>query len=464
MKPRRLVQALDCRLSRRHYRGQAIVDWGADDKNAGTNPLMLQSAHALREMYEGNGRHAESLDVLAYRSVAVSPPTGSGMQNLLRAAQTRNQALGLTGILLYDRGTYFQWLEGPPEGLNRVWDSIERDPRHRNISVLRNEPIGDRLFDGWDLRLAHGSQVRIDAAIAAMEHSSERMIQVLRKPQSLVNLSLTAVVAEHILPRLADAHIFGPRAARSRLSSTASIWHAALGAGESLARHLVASESVDSMSYIDSLLDQGAGFNALYQEVFEPTQLELGKLWDLQRCDDLQLSIGLARLQVQLRRVNAATRSLDICRPGRSVLLASQPMESHSMGLAMSSEAFERSGWEVTCEYSGDNQSIGELVSEKWFDVLKIFQSRVLRRNSRLDAMRTTIDMARAKSLNPSLIVMVDGRTFLERPTMFRAVHATVMSNNTLDSVTLATRLMQASRAPYVPERMTPLQAENRAH
>jgi hypothetical protein len=407
--------------------------------------MLQQHVRMVPQMHQFVFGHAESLNVLAYRSVAVSEPTESDLRNLVEVSQARNKAYGLTGILLYERGTYFQWLEGPQESLGRVWRSIASDPRHRDVKVLRDEPIGDRVFEGWDLRFGQGRQAHVEAAIAAMEHSTERLVRVLGRPQSMLNLSLAEVFASHILPRLEELHRSPP--SHVQRASTATIWHAAFGTGEVLAKLLMESESSDTTRYIDSLLEQGAGFNALYQEVFEPAQLQLGKLWDAHVCDDFHLAIGLARLQVELRRVNAATHSVHVCKPGHSVLLSSQPNESHRMSLAMSSEVFDRGGWEVTCESPGDDRSLSDLVHGQWFDVLKLSQSGAVRRDGRLASMRATIDLARAESLNPALIVMVDGRTFVERPQMFRAVHANAMSPNALESVAVAARLLQASRA-----------------
>jgi methanogenic corrinoid protein MtbC1 len=416
--------------------------------------MLHQNSSIALQMHPYPVEQAERLNVLAYRSVAVPPPAESDLQALVRTSQARNRALGLTGVLLYDNGTFFQWLEGPEEGLSRVWSSIQRDPRHCDVTLLRDEPISDRVFEGWALKFAKGSRVHVEAAIAALD-SSERLVSVLGRPESVLNRSLRDVFASQVLPQLAELHVHSSRAGILR-SPTARIWHAAPGTGEALARLLMQPDSGNSASYLDSLLDQGASFNALYQEVFEPAQLQLGKLWDSHVCDDFHLSVGLARLQIELRRVNATMQSVNAGSPGHSVLLSSQPLESHQMGLAMSSEVFDRSGWDVTCEYPGDDRALSDLVHGRWFDVLKLSQSGSVRRDGRLSSMRTTIDSVRAQSLNPALIVMVDGRTFIERPHMFRAVHANAMSYNALESVVVATRLLQASRSINVTYCATP--------
>ncbi|MFN3314725.1 MAG: BLUF domain-containing protein, partial [Hyphomonas sp.] len=73
---------------------------------------------------------------LLYRSTALKPPTPGELEQMTMAAQRRNQALGITGILYYDEGRFLQTIEGPPDALETVWTSILRDPRHTDIEVL----------------------------------------------------------------------------------------------------------------------------------------------------------------------------------------------------------------------------------------------------------------------------------------------------------------------------------------
>jgi hypothetical protein len=390
---------------------------------------------------------AHELRSLAYRSVAVSTPSDADLHDLLTVAQRRNKAEGLSGVLVVDQGTFFQWLEGPSAALGRVWDSISRDARHKQVTVLRDEPISRRVFDGWDLRIAKGARVSVEAAVAAIQSSSPQLLKhLIGKPTSLISMSLEEVFETSIIPRLIEAHEHRLRPT-IRPESTPHIWHADLESGATLARVLLAPRSGGTARYVDSLLDQGAGLNALYREVFEPAQLHLGQLWDAQECDDFHLTIGLARLQSEVRRVNAAVPFEHTCKSGHSVLLCPQPRESHGVGLVMSSEVFDRDGWDVTCEFPGDDQGLLDLVRGHWFDVLKLSQSGSLRRDGRLLPMRDTIDAARLASLNPALIVMVDGRTFAERPQVFRAVHANAVALSVLDAVPIAGRLLNASRS-----------------
>lgn len=52
----------------------------------------------------------------------------------------------ITGILLYNEGTFIQILEGRQEALNNLFKIIHHDKRHNNITKILDRRIGERLF------------------------------------------------------------------------------------------------------------------------------------------------------------------------------------------------------------------------------------------------------------------------------------------------------------------------------
>ena len=280
----------------------------------------------------------------------------------------------------------------------------------------------------------------VDSEAQSSRSVAYRSLGISSHAEAHMGASWEALFESTVFPRLLEVH--APRRESSR-----KIWHADRDAGEKLAHVLLAQRAWGIARYVDSLIEQGANFNALYREVFEPAQRQLGRLWDAERCDDFHLSIGLTRLCVEVRRVNIALPCDHTYKPGHNVLLCTQPGESHRVGLVMSSEIFDRSGWDVTCEFPVADQPLLEVVHDRWFDVLKLSQSGSLRRDSRLSSLRETIDAARVASLNPSLIVLVDGRTFAESPQACVAVDANAVSCSVLDAVPIAERLLDASRS-----------------
>lgn len=65
------------------------------------------------------------------------------------ASRVRNSARGITGVLICLDETFFQILEGEKKVIDKLYDSIKRDSRHKDIVCLVNEDVGNsRLFPG----------------------------------------------------------------------------------------------------------------------------------------------------------------------------------------------------------------------------------------------------------------------------------------------------------------------------
>jgi hypothetical protein len=90
-----------------------------------------------------------SLTSLVYMSVAVDDLTDAQLVAMLREARLRNEALGVSGLLLAKGGRFMQVLEGPEWSVEDRFAAIERDPRHTEVQSLSREQIGTRRFDGW---------------------------------------------------------------------------------------------------------------------------------------------------------------------------------------------------------------------------------------------------------------------------------------------------------------------------
>ncbi|PZF58288.1 hypothetical protein DEJ23_05280 [Curtobacterium sp. MCSS17_008] len=97
------------------------------------------------------------LTSLVYMSVAVDEMTDDQLVAMLREARLRNDALGVSGLLLAKGGRFMQVLEGPAWSVEDRYAAIERDPRHRDVKSLSREDIGERRFDGWSMAFGNPS-------------------------------------------------------------------------------------------------------------------------------------------------------------------------------------------------------------------------------------------------------------------------------------------------------------------
>jgi hypothetical protein len=399
--------------------------------------MLHQDSAPWKDVRAANGRAASaSMGVLAYRSRAVTEPSNVDLDRILANAQKRNRAEGVTGILLYERGHFFQWLEGPPASLSRVWDSILRDRRHADIQVLRENALARRFFKAWHMGFARCKTDRMHRLIESVDAPPKLLEQLAGRPTALVDPRLNELISSVVIPRLHQTHLEPAHLQREVVSLATpavqqgvvispQLWHAAQGIGADLARILLSEHSEQTAGFVDRLYEEGASVNSLYDEVFEPAQRHLGEMWQEDLCNDFYLTLALARLQIEVRRIGAHSARRVPYSPGaRSVLMSPQPGELHGVGIAMSSELFYRGGWDVTCEFPINDATVCDLVHGRWFDVLELSLSDALRRDHQLPAMRKTIVAARAASLNPTLTVMVHGRSFFEQPRAYREIGA----------------------------------------
>jgi hypothetical protein len=61
---------------------------------------------------------------------------------------------GVTGCLLSGSNSFLQLLEGPRQTIDRLYVTISADSRHKNVVMLTDEDIDERLFASWSMKLA----------------------------------------------------------------------------------------------------------------------------------------------------------------------------------------------------------------------------------------------------------------------------------------------------------------------
>ena len=119
------------------------------------------------------------LHTLAYFSRnAIDGPDGlkqAEIEKILATARANNSKLNVTGALLVSGGCFAQVLEGPLEAVETLFEQIECDPRHRNVTILHFKPAATRNFGDWamayagdraDARAETGSGVDLEGLFA----------------------------------------------------------------------------------------------------------------------------------------------------------------------------------------------------------------------------------------------------------------------------------------------------------
>ena len=102
---------------------------------------------------------------LIYASRALQPFTDDELVQLLDDARSRNDAHGVTGMLVYASSSFLQLVEGEHDGVEAVWTRIRNDARHTGLRVLQDEPVRDRLFGEWAMGFEHPEREQLEEAL-----------------------------------------------------------------------------------------------------------------------------------------------------------------------------------------------------------------------------------------------------------------------------------------------------------
>lgn len=105
------------------------------------------------------------LGQLIYCSAANSPFSHDELGQLLTVARYNNARFGITGMLLYSEGSFFQVLEGEEDALERLLAIISRDERHAQLTVILREPIARRSFGDWTMGYASVTPQELDSIV-----------------------------------------------------------------------------------------------------------------------------------------------------------------------------------------------------------------------------------------------------------------------------------------------------------
>jgi methanogenic corrinoid protein MtbC1 len=207
-------------------------------------------------------------------------------------------------------------------------------------------------------------------------------------------------------------------------------------------------EASAAHAYVESLLAHRVTPSAVYLDLLTPAARKLGAMWDEDRCDFTQVTVGLMRLQQVMRAISptfleAAPRAPRTA----SVLLVPAPGEQHTFGLVMVAEFFHRAGWLVAGgPDSGGSRSGGidpvAMVRATSFAMIGIS----IGSHTRLDAVARQIRAVRRASRNRAIGVMIGGPLLIDHPEIASVVGADTTAADGAQAVAQAEALLELLR------------------
>jgi len=88
---------------------------------------------------------------ITYISTARPELPPEAIDQILAASRRNNHAEGITGLLLYDGYRFLQALEGDPARVQRTYERIKSDSRHRACVLLGSHEVTERSFGNWSM-------------------------------------------------------------------------------------------------------------------------------------------------------------------------------------------------------------------------------------------------------------------------------------------------------------------------
>jgi methanogenic corrinoid protein MtbC1 len=212
--------------------------------------------------------------------------------------------------------------------------------------------------------------------------------------------------------------------------------------------------SVLARSYLDALLQGqrqeasrlilkaaqgGSSIQDLYLHVFQPTQREIGRLWQTNRISVAQEHYCTAATQLVMSQLYPYIFST--ARRDRHLVATSVGGELHEIGVRMVADFFEMEGWDSY--YLGANtpaESVLQAMVERKADVLAVSATMTFH----VSEVRDLIARVRGVKAVQETLILVGGYPFLLSPQLWRQVGADGFAQDAREAVQVANRLIDA--------------------
>lgn len=118
--------------------------------------------YGLQRASEVDDAPLHTLRYFVYCSRAADGVDDAEVGRIVEAAQRSNRARGITGVLVFGGGVFFQWIEGPPAQIQSLIASLHSDPRHYDIvSLSQSEEKRERLYPNWEMERVEADEMRV---------------------------------------------------------------------------------------------------------------------------------------------------------------------------------------------------------------------------------------------------------------------------------------------------------------
>lgn len=122
------------------------------------------------------------LETFVYCSRAAQDVDEAEVGRIIEWSQCHNADRGITGVLTFGSGVFFQWIEGPPAEVQSLIASLHGDQRHYDIVPLdQSVERRERLYEGWEMERVAADDIRTVLREALESAQDDKNVAALQR-------------------------------------------------------------------------------------------------------------------------------------------------------------------------------------------------------------------------------------------------------------------------------------------
>jgi methanogenic corrinoid protein MtbC1 len=192
---------------------------------------------------------------------------------------------------------------------------------------------------------------------------------------------------------------------------------------------------------VEAMVARGVDGEAILVDLLAPTARILGEYWYQDRCDFVDVTMALWRLQGAVEMLRSGRRN-EREREARSALFAPAPGDQHGFGSLIVEKMFERSGWRTQRIVGGERGPLLHALATHWFDIAGLTVSCACNTAD----LASTIAAMRTVSHNPRLKVLLGGPALIDDAGIVARTGADGTASDARAAVVLADGLIAETR------------------
>lgn len=247
---------------------------------------------------------------------------------------------------------------------------------------------------------------------------------------------LSNITADYTVHRLLELHGQLPDGSAAHVPGREDV--------RALAKLVLGPQDDGAAGFLLGLKDRGVSLDDLYLRLLAPTATYLGHLWEQDKIDFVDVTLGVARLQrlvITFEQLDRITDREDKCR----ILIVGAPGEQHSFGHTIVQRFFRASGWQVWNCVTSRIEDVARIAADDWFAIVGFSLSD----DTHYKDLRRAIQKIRAASLNRDVGIIVGGSSIDRNPGWVADLGADGTAENGPAAVILAKKLLAAALSQY---------------